>query len=97
MATPDFAGSDYRPDLDHARLAGQIRRVHDAMADGTWRTLREISAITGDGEASVSAQLRHLKRSINGGFQVEKRRRGEPTRGCWEYQLRPPVASDRLF
>jgi hypothetical protein len=60
----------------------------------TWLTLHELSRLTGYGEASVSAQLRHLRKPRYGGFVVDKRQRGvdEVIRGergpVWEYQLR---------
>lgn len=57
-----FDGSDYRPALDDARLAGQILRIFELMKDGAWRTLGEIAAATGDPQASISAQLRHLRK-----------------------------------
>ena len=67
-----FDGSDYIPDRDDARLSGQILRVWECMKDAKWRTLREISNITGDPEASISAQLRHLRKPRFGGHNVEK-------------------------
>ena len=44
---------------DCDRLCGQILRVYDALYDGKWLTLAEIHNITGDPEASISAQIRH--------------------------------------
>ena len=82
-----FNGSDYDPKLDRRRLTGQIKRVFDLMRDQRWRTLTEISARTGDGEASISAQLRHLRKDRFGAHIVNKRRRGNESSGLWEYQL----------
>jgi hypothetical protein len=84
---PQFAGSDYNAEFDQERLTGQIRRVFDAVKDQRFRTLGEIAAITGDPEASVSAQLRHLRKPKFGGWLVQKRLRGDPKRGLWEYRL----------
>jgi len=84
---PAFDGSDYDPALDQARLTGQLRRVYDVMADGQWRTLRELEVATGDPTTSISAQLRHLRKRRFGAHVVEKRRRGEAKRGLWEYRL----------
>jgi hypothetical protein len=42
---------------------------------GEWLTLSEIAAQTEYGEASISAQLRHLRKPQFGGYRVEKRRR----------------------
>jgi len=84
QAAFDFSGSDYDPALDRDRLTGQMLNIFNLMLDGIPRTLREISDITGYGEASISAQLRNL-RKIN--IDFDKRRRGEPANGCWEYWL----------
>lgn len=43
------------------------------MADGKWRTLQEISEITGDPEASVSARLRDLRKFEHGSNTVSRR------------------------
>lgn len=69
----------------------------------TWLTLRELAAITGYGETSISAQLRHLRKPRFGAFLLEKRvRAGAETssqraathRRLWEYQLGAPEPSD---
>lgn len=90
-----FNGPDYDPEKDHARLTGQIKRVHDCMIDGHWRTLRALANVTGDPEASVSAQLRHLRKDRFGSFVVNRRRveSGRAT-GLFEYQLLPPESDD---
>ena len=60
---------------------------------GSWLTLRELSQLTQFGEASISAQLRHLRKPRYGSYVVEKRvRRGivvsDIERGAiWEYRL----------
>ena len=82
-----FNGSDYVAELDDQRLQGQIRRVYDLMKDGKFRTLSEIEAITGDPQASISAQLRHLRKQRFGGFTVNRQRRGDRKDGLFEYQL----------
>jgi hypothetical protein len=82
-----FAGSDYIPAFDDARLTGQIKRVFECMKDGVFRTLGEIERTTGDPQASISAQLRHLRKSRFGGHIVSKRPRGERSQGLFEYQL----------
>jgi len=85
---PGFNGPDYVPEFDHERLTGQIRRVYRLMRDGVWRTLDEISASTGDPQASVSAQLRHLRKERFGGHVIEKRARGERVHGLYEYRMK---------
>ena len=87
-----FDGPDYNPDLDQARLTGQIKRIFDFMKVREWRTLTEISIGTGDPEASVSAQLRHLRKERFGSHVVDKRRRGNKKTGLWEYMLIPNVS-----
>jgi hypothetical protein len=56
-------------------------------ADAGWMTLRELAELTGYGEASISSQLRHLRKPQFGSYIVEKRRRGAPGRGVWEYRI----------
>ena len=78
-------GPEYDEDLDRERLHKQHERIRDFMIDGKWRTLREISTALSYPESSVSAQLRHLRKSEFGGHLVEKRRRG--LTGLWEYRV----------
>lgn len=82
-----FNGPDYVPELDKARLTGQIERIYLLMSDHHWRTLTEIELLTGYPQASISAQLRHLRKPRFGGFIVEKRRRGDRKQGLFEYRL----------
>lgn len=82
-----FEGSDYSEPLDKKRLTGQIKRVFNTMKDGKFRTLREIEVITGDPQASISAQLRHLRKDRFGGYTLNKRRRDSAIKGLFEYQL----------
>lgn len=79
-----FNGADYQPERDNQRLTGQIERVWTFMRGGDWRTLADIAAATGDPEASVSAQLRHLRKTRFGGHQVERRHVGG---GLYEYRV----------
>jgi len=82
-----FDGSDYVPELDNERLGKQMKRVFLAMMDGRWRTLSEVEKITGDPQASISAQLRHMRKPKFGSHTIEKRTRGERQRGLFEYRL----------
>lgn len=84
---PSFGGKTYDPKLDHARLTGQLQRVFDCMQDGKYRTLAELKSIVGGSEAGLSARLRDLRKQAFGCHTVNKRRRGEATKGLWEYQL----------
>ena len=79
-------------------LPTQRELVRDLMVAsskyGLWLTLRQLARLTGYGEASISAQLRHLRKPQYGGFKVEKRccnegligRGGDPG-AVWEYKL----------
>jgi hypothetical protein len=79
-----FDGDDYVPDRDNARLTGQLLRVWECMKDEQWRTLSQISKITGDPEASISAQLRHLRKKRFGSHTVD---REYIERGLYKYKL----------
>ena len=87
---PEFNGSDYIAEFDKERLTGQIKRVFNCMIDGKFRTLGEIEAITGDPQASISAQLRHLRKERFGSYKVNKQPRGDRKNGLFEYQLLKP-------
>jgi hypothetical protein len=80
----------------------QMERVRNFMLRGEefgggsapWRTLGEIARVTRYPEASVSAQLRHLRKQRFGGYRVKKRLRRsdagerEIQRGpTWEYRV----------
>jgi hypothetical protein len=83
-----FDGRTYKSEHDKARLSGQLLRVLEVMNDGEWRTLRELSDEADGSEASVSARLRDLRKPRFGARIVERRRRGQATRGIHEYRLR---------
>jgi hypothetical protein len=82
------------------------RRQRDVLCDvmlsarqcETWLTLDELAKLTHYPPASISAQLRHLRKPEYGGFDVEKRPRevgavlrGEDFGTVWEYQLRRAI------
>ena len=81
---PEFNGADYAPGRDDERLTSQHKRVLNIMKDGEWRTLAAISRDIGDPPASVSAQLRHLRKLRFGGHTVERIYAGE---GTYLYRL----------
>lgn len=84
--TDRFNGSDYQPTRDDIRLTGQLLRVWDVVKDQQWRTLDQISRSTGDPHASISAQLRHLRKARFGGHTVEKEYRDN---GLYVYRVIP--------
>lgn len=83
-----FDGPAYNKDLDLNRLTDQYHRIFNLMSDGKWRTLQEIAFITGDPQASISAQLRHMRKPRFGAHIVRKQRvQGREAQGLFEYQL----------
>jgi len=89
-----------------------LKRQRDVLCDvmlaagtcETWLTLVELSRLTQYGEASISAQLRHLRKPQYGGYVVEKRRREVAEVMCsvehgpvWEYRLRRGAWRERIF
>ena len=103
---PAFDGPEYQAHYDNKRLTSQLDRVRNLMLDGAWRTLPEIHAKTGDPAASISAQLRHLRKMRFGSYLVDRRARGSREHGLFEYRIRvaevtegyskPPSVAERL-
>lgn len=79
-----FDGAEYNPPRDYKRLMSQINRIRDLMSDGSWRTLPEIAQATGDPPASISAQLRNLRKPKFGAWTIERR---YVSGGLFEYRL----------
>lgn len=79
-----FDGYDYSPVRDDVRLSKQLDRLVNAVRNGQWTTLDALAETTGDPPASISAQLRHLRKKRFGGHTVEKRYVGE---GLYEYRV----------
>lgn len=92
---------------DARRLRSQREIIRDVMLSAaeceTWLTLGELRTLTRYGEASISAQLRHLRKGENGGYEVMKRHRegaspqhpGADARGecVWEYRIVPGMST----
>ncbi|HEX9222288.1 MAG TPA: hypothetical protein VF860_03065 [Candidatus Acidoferrales bacterium] len=87
------------------------RRQRDVLCDvmlsarqcATWLTLDELAKLTHYPPASISAQLRHLRKPQYGAFLVEKRPRpvrtilrGEDFGTIWEYQLKRAIRRKRV-
>ncbi len=89
---PRFNGAAYERERDDARLTGQLLRIWDVMHDSVWRSLHQIATKTGDPEASISAQLRHLRKERFGGHKVERRHQGN---GLYEYRLIPNLKGEK--
>jgi hypothetical protein len=80
-----FSGADYQNDRDNKRLTGQLLKIYDIIKDGNWRTLNQISYEARAPEASVSAQLRNLRKKP---FEKNIERR-HIKNGLYEYRLGP--------
>lgn len=87
-----FSGDTYDEARDGERLSRQARVVFEVMRDGMWRTLAEISHLTKEPEASISARLRDLRKERNGSYRVE---REYLAGGIWQYRVLPPLPSDQ--
>lgn len=92
-----------RPDATGPFAGASRRRQRDVLCDvmlsagqcDTWLTLDELAMLTHYPPASISAQLRHLRKPEFGGYDVEKQQRasgkilrGEDFGTVWEYRLR---------
>ena len=88
---PLFEGHSFSKPLDAIRLGRQLAAVQTALADGGWWTLAELAAVAGGSEAGVSARLRDLRKKKWGSHTIERRRRGDPTSGHFEYRLAEPA------
>lgn len=85
----DFDGSTFDAKLDAERLSKLLGAVLRCMLDQQWRTLGEIHAAINyiGSEASISARLRDLRKPKFGSYTVERRRRGKPSDGLFEYKV----------
>lgn len=84
IVTSRFNGPDYKHERDSARLTNQHNDIFNLMADGEFRTLSQIAALTGHHESSISAQLRHMRKERFGSHTVNRR---HILNGLFEYQL----------
>lgn len=94
MATKTY-GASFDQALDGARIDKQFNAIKALLEScrviAQWLTLAEIEEHTGYTSASISAQLRHLRKAKFGSHKVEKRRRATAgqSSGAWEYALDP--------
>ena len=99
------------PERVAQRAPSQREILRDVMlsaaACDTWLSLDELSRMTSYPPASISAQLRHLRKERYGGYRLGKRLRAgvkrfspveEPaaTGPMWEYQLNMASPSGRI-
>jgi len=87
-ALPPGAASEgmFRPGVTQRETLLMVLRL--AAECERWVTLAELAASTSFPPASISAQLRHLRKARYGGWVVEKRRREWiKEEVVWEYRL----------
>jgi hypothetical protein len=58
------------------RLLSQLARVYEAMSDGRYHTLAELSELTDAPEPSISARIRDLRKPRFGGYAIQHHVRG---------------------
>ena len=88
VASAPVAASDgmFRPGRTQRETLLMVLRL--AAGYEQWVTLAELSGKTNFPPASISAQLRHLRKARYGAWVVEKRRREwEREEVVWEYRL----------
>lgn len=90
-----FNGSDYDPEKDDMRLKGQILLIFNLMEGGDWFTLADLEFHTHYPPASISAQMRHLRKPRFGAHTIEKKNLGN---GLFAYRLIVnPKTKDKLI
>ena len=92
MNAPYFEGPVAKEEVP--RLVKQHEVIRDLMLDGVWRTLGDISSATDYPEASISAQLRHLRKPRFGSYCVEKLRVNGMKNGLWEYHVAERIVNN---
>jgi hypothetical protein len=88
VASPPVAANDglFRPGRTQRETLLMVLRL--AAEYERWVTLAELAASTRFPPASISAQLRHLRKTEYGGWVIEKRRQEWELEGVvWEYRL----------
>ena len=88
VVSPPPGASDglFRPGRTQRETLLTVLRL--AACYETWVTLAELAGKTKFPPASISAQLRHLRKARYGGWVVEKRRREWVSEEVvWEYKL----------
>ena len=95
-----MSDNTYGPAYEESRDGKRIEKQHEVikrymLSHGSWKTLSEIEQRLGYPQASISAQLRHLRKARFGGYRVEKRRRDDG--GTWEYRVKMSPNGELLF
>jgi CRP-like cAMP-binding protein len=79
-----FDGADYIHSRDSKRLGTQMEQIRDFMEGKGYLTLQEIADATGNPPASVSAQLRNLRKERFGSRIIDKK---YVSNGLYSYKL----------
>lgn len=79
-----FDGASYEAEQDRERLGRQLASVKAYMLMHEWVTLAELEDHVHGTAASLSARLRDLRKSRNGGYTVERKR---ITGGVYAYRI----------
>lgn len=87
-------GPAYDEAKDGKRIMTQMEAIKRFMLGCGWLTLKEIENALGYPQASISANLRHLRKEQFGGYDVQKRRR-KPDGGLWEYKVTKVKVGDQ--
>lgn len=82
---PDFDGDDYNAERDKQRLSGQLLDIFNIVKDGNWYSVTDIEELTGYKGTSISAQLRNLRKTRFGGYDIERRHISD---GFYQYRLK---------
>ena len=85
-----FQGATYEPRHDKERLTRQLDRVRVTMLRGEWWTLQHLYMRCGGSLPGISARIRDLRKAP-WHYVIERRRKGDPKDGVFEYRLLPPV------
>lgn len=88
-----FDGAYYNPGRDDQRLTLQIGRVFEVMSDGQWHSLPELHERTGDPEASIEAQLCHLRKVKHGSWIIDCERLN-PRSALYYRRMRNPDGTE---
>ena len=79
-----FNGDDYVEERDYKRLKTQLEVIKEYMEGAGFKTLDEIAKDTGYRSASISAQLRNLRKEKFGNRNVSRNHLGN---GLYSYKL----------
>jgi len=87
MNLPHFDGEAYDPQKDHKRLTTRLDTIRDYMLSPPilWYSLRMLASDLNYPEASISAQLRNLRKPRFGGYTVSRKR----LNGTFYYRVEP--------